>query len=79
MPGHISLYLKKFRTLVSGDALAIENGELEIAVPQFTLNIAEAKESVSKLLEYDLDRIICYYGWEYQEAIPAALRNAGNC
>ncbi|WP_097027479.1 MBL fold metallo-hydrolase [Clostridium peptidivorans] len=78
MPGHISIYLKKFKVLISGDALAIENGNLEIAAPQFTLDMAEAKESVLKLLNYDIQKIICYHGGEYQDNIPAALRNIEN-
>lgn len=78
MPGHISIYLKKFKVLISGDALAIENGNLEIAAPQFTLDMAEAKKSVSKLLEYDIEKIICYHGGEYQGNISDSLRNIEN-
>lgn len=75
MPGHISLYLKKLKVLISGDALAIENGNLQIAAPQYTLDMAEAKKSVLKLLNYDIEKIICYHGGEYQGNIPAALQN----
>lgn len=78
MPGHISIYLKKFKILISGDALAIENGNLEIAAPQFTLDMVEAKRSVSKLLKYDIEKIICYHGGEYQGNISDALRNIEN-
>lgn len=78
MPGHISIYLKKFKVLISGDALAIENGNLEIAAPQFTLDMGEAKKSISKLLNYDIQKIICYHGGEYQGNIPDALRNIEN-
>lgn len=76
IPGHISLYLKKFKVLISGDALAIENGSLEIAAPQFTLDMTEAKKSVLKLLDFDIQKIICYHGGEYQGDIPAALYKA---
>lgn len=73
MPGHISIYLKKFKVLISGDALAIENRNLEIAAPQFTLDMEEAKKSVMKLLNYNIQKIICYHGGEYQGDIPSAL------
>jgi glyoxylase-like metal-dependent hydrolase (beta-lactamase superfamily II) len=73
MPGHISIYLKEFKVLISGDALAIENGNLEIAAPQFTLDMEEAKKSVLKLLDYNTQKIICYHGGEYQGDIPSAL------
>jgi glyoxylase-like metal-dependent hydrolase (beta-lactamase superfamily II) len=75
MPGHISIYLKKYKVLISGDALAIENNKLEIAAPQFTLDMAEAKKSVLKLLNYDIEKIICYHGGEYKENISQALKN----
>ncbi|MCT8975308.1 MBL fold metallo-hydrolase [Clostridium sp. CX1] len=75
MPGHISLYINKCKVLISGDALAIENGKLEIAAPQFTLDMPEAKKSVLKLLNYDIEKIICYHGGEYKENISEALQN----
>lgn len=77
MPGHISIYLKELKVLISGDALAIENGNLEIAAPQFTLDMAEAKKSILKLLNYNIQKIICYHGGEYQGDIPAALHRIG--
>jgi glyoxylase-like metal-dependent hydrolase (beta-lactamase superfamily II) len=73
MPGHISIYVKEFKVLISGDALAIENGNLEIAAPKFTLDMAEAKKSVLKLLNYNIRKVICYHGGEYQGDIPVAL------
>lgn len=62
MPGHISIYLKESKTLIAGDALVIENGELACANPQYTLDMAEAKKSIGKLLTYEIDRIVCYHG-----------------
>lgn len=74
MPGHISIYIKKQKVLISGDALVIENGKLEIAVPQFTLDMTEAKRSVLKLLNYDIKSIICYHGGEYKGDISEELK-----
>lgn len=74
-PGHISLYIQKSKTIISGDALAIENGQLEIAAPQFTLDMEEAKKSVLKLLDYEIEKIICYHGGEYKGNIKEALHN----
>lgn len=73
MPGHISLYLKEFKTLISGDALVVENGELVIANPNYTLDMGEAKKSIEKLLNYDIEKIICYHGGIYTENIKASL------
>lgn len=65
MPGHISIYLKETKTLVTGDAMVIEDGKLCVANPQYTLDMAEAKRSIKKFSNYDIDRIICYHGGEY--------------
>jgi glyoxylase-like metal-dependent hydrolase (beta-lactamase superfamily II) len=78
MPGHISIYLKEFKVLISGDALAIENGNLEIAAPQFTLDMTEAKKSALKLLNYNIQKVICYHGGEYRGDIPSTLHRIGN-
>jgi glyoxylase-like metal-dependent hydrolase (beta-lactamase superfamily II) len=74
MPGHISIYAKESKTLISGDALVLENDKLAIANPNYTLNIKEAKESVYKLLNYDIDKIVCYHGGIYTEEIKSSLK-----
>lgn len=73
MPGHISLYIKESRTLIAGDALVIEDDKLGIANPNYTLDMAEAKKSIKKLLRYDIDNIICYHGGVYTQNIKASL------
>ncbi|GAA0720595.1 MBL fold metallo-hydrolase [Clostridium malenominatum] len=74
MPGHISLYLKESKTLIAGDALVVENGKLCIANPNYTLDMAKAKMSIKKLLDYDIEKIICYHGGVYTENIKASLQ-----
>lgn len=61
-PGHISLYLNKKKVLITGDAGALENGELVIANPQFTLDLEAAQESLNKILSLNAEEIICYHG-----------------
>lgn len=61
-PGHTSIYVNKKKVLITGDAAALENGELVIANPQFTLNIKEAEESLRKIINYGAKEIICYHG-----------------
>jgi len=74
MPGHISIYAKESKTLISGDALVIENNKLTIANPNYTLDLWEAKESIYKFLNYDIDKIICYHGGIYTEEIKSSLK-----
>lgn len=62
MPGHLSVYIKKHKTLITGDALIAIHGRLRIANPSYSLDIAEAKRSVAKLLAYDIETFICYHG-----------------
>jgi glyoxylase-like metal-dependent hydrolase (beta-lactamase superfamily II) len=73
MPGHISIYLKETKTLIAGDALVVENGELMIANPQYTLDMQKAKESIRKLLSYKIEKILCYHGGIYSGKIKDAL------
>jgi len=73
MPGHISIYLRDSKTLVAGDALVVENDELVIANPQYTLNLEEAKKTVKNLLNYGIEKIICYHGGVFIKNIKEAL------
>lgn len=73
-PGHICLYLHEFKTLIAGDALFLQNGELVISLPMFTYDMEQAKKSVKKLLDYDIEKIICYHGGVYEGNIKEALR-----
>ena len=65
-PGHISVYVHETKSLIAGDAAALENGELVIANPQFTLDMKGAKDSLSKLKNYGVNEIICYHGGLYK-------------
>jgi glyoxylase-like metal-dependent hydrolase (beta-lactamase superfamily II) len=61
-PGHISLYLSEFNTIISGDAIALEDGKPVIANPQFTLDMQKAQASMQRLLTHTAQKIICYHG-----------------
>jgi len=62
MPGHISVYSKKFKAVITGDALTADRGILQSANPAFTLDMALSKKSAAKFLRYDVEQIICYHG-----------------
>ncbi len=61
-PGHLSLYIKNKKTMITGDAAVLENNQLVIANPQYTLNLDHAKESLATLMNYDVETFICYHG-----------------
>ncbi|MGG1658113.1 MBL fold metallo-hydrolase [Brevibacillus sp. NRS-1366] len=75
MPGHISLYLPTSKTLISADAVVIEQGRLEIANPQYTMDLEEAIRSVQRLLDYDIEQLICYHGGLFIGNVKQALQH----
>jgi len=72
-PGHISLYIENEKTLIAGDALIVENGELCMAMPEFVLNTQDAQNSIRNILHYDIEKIICYHGGIYDTDIRKSL------
>ena len=73
MPGHLSLYIRQDKTLIAGDALVIKKGKLAIALPEYAVDLKEAQDSVRHLLDYDIDRILCYHGGVYDTYIRSSL------
>lgn len=61
--GHISLYIEASKTLIANDAVVVETGgELNIANPEFTLDLRAAIHSVQKIRELDITTLICFHG-----------------
>lgn len=61
-PGHISLYLKKSKTLVVGDAMFSVEGSLKGPHPQSTPDMDTAFRSLKKCLDFDIETVVCYHG-----------------
>ena len=61
-PGHISLYLEQEKVLITGDAAVVEEGRLEVANPQFCLDLEQAERSLERLRGIPCARYICYHG-----------------
>jgi glyoxylase-like metal-dependent hydrolase (beta-lactamase superfamily II) len=61
-PGHISLYHKPSKTLITADALIVENGLLQGPVPELALDYRLALKSISKFTAYDIETVICFHG-----------------
>ncbi|MGI6705894.1 MAG: MBL fold metallo-hydrolase [Clostridia bacterium] len=66
-PGHICLYLKKYKALVTGDAMNLMDGKLVGPNPVYTFDMDLARESLKKLSRYDIEKVICYHGGLYQD------------
>lgn len=65
-PGHISLYHKKSKTLITGDTLLVVDGQLRKPDPHLTLDMNVAIKSLKKLAQYDIETVICYHGGLYK-------------
>lgn len=63
--GHICVYVRDQKTLITGDAIALENGKLERVNDFYNHDIEQAKQSLETLRDLDIDRVLCYHGGEY--------------
>lgn len=64
--GHICLYLRESKTLIAGDAVAVENGSLVATPASLNYHENEYRESLKKLAGYEVNRVLCYHGGLYQ-------------
>ncbi|HWR38410.1 MAG TPA: MBL fold metallo-hydrolase [Patescibacteria group bacterium] len=64
-PGHICLYLKTCKILISGDLLRVDQGVLNGPVPEYTPDMFLAQQSLKKIAGYNFSEVICYHGGVY--------------
>ncbi|HFJ9468162.1 MBL fold metallo-hydrolase [Bacillus paranthracis] len=74
-PGHISLYLKRSKILVAEDSMYSVNGKLGGVHAPTTLNIMEARQSLKKYLNLDIESVVCYHGGLSKGNIKIQLQN----
>ncbi|MDQ3279474.1 MAG: MBL fold metallo-hydrolase [Bacteroidota bacterium] len=72
-PGHFSLYIKKQKILVAADVVVIEEKGLALANPQFALDLPKAIDSVKKLQDLPIEKLICYHGGVLESGVSEAL------
>ncbi|HET7657131.1 MAG TPA: MBL fold metallo-hydrolase [Bacillales bacterium] len=73
-PGHISLYLNAEKILIAGDALMVEQGQLMLPDPKSTLDMDLAKQSIKKLTNFDIEKVICYHGGLFESNVNHRVR-----
>lgn len=64
-PGHLSLFVEKSRLLIAGDELRVEGGELVGPRESATPDMESANASLAKLVDYQIDYVLCYHGGLY--------------
>jgi glyoxylase-like metal-dependent hydrolase (beta-lactamase superfamily II) len=72
-PGHISLYHEPSRTLIAGDALVVQDGQLCGSDPDTTLDRPTAHASIAKLSAFDIESVICYHGGLFRDNVMERL------
>lgn len=75
MPGHISVYLSAFKVLIAGDALAVKDGKLSVVDTGSVMDVSAARESMRKLLTYDIQKVISYHGGIAMHQIKKSLND----
>jgi glyoxylase-like metal-dependent hydrolase (beta-lactamase superfamily II) len=73
-PGHICLYHKPSKTLIAGDALFVEGGNLGPAPPFINADPPTAMASIKRLSSYDISNVIAYHGGLFQNNPNRRLR-----
>ncbi|MER3554594.1 MAG: hypothetical protein C4331_09670 [Meiothermus sp.] len=73
-PGHISLYLEKDQTLIAGDAVTAEDGQVRGPSVIATPDMPEALRSIAKLAELDIQTLVAYHGGVVQGNVQSQFR-----
>jgi glyoxylase-like metal-dependent hydrolase (beta-lactamase superfamily II) len=60
--------------LIAGDSLFLQDGELLLSLPMFTWDTKQARQSIEKLLGYDIEKVVCYHGVVYEGYIKEDLK-----
>jgi glyoxylase-like metal-dependent hydrolase (beta-lactamase superfamily II) len=75
VPRHISLYIKESKTFIAADAIVVENEQLAIANPQFTMDLQQAIASIRRIEQLDIEKMICYHDGVVKKDIKKQLSN----
>ena len=72
-PDHLVFYIEAAGVLIAGDLLRNDSEYLGGPNPDFTLNMAAARDSMEKLLDFEITDVVCYHGG-HMEATEADVR-----
>ncbi|SHE88989.1 Glyoxylase, beta-lactamase superfamily II [Seinonella peptonophila] len=73
-PGHISLYHQASKMLIAGDALIARDGQLHGPDRVTSLDHRLAQDSVKRLLDYEIESVLCYHGGIYEGDVQKRLQ-----
>lgn len=61
-PGHMCLYIEKYKLLIAGDLLLLKDGNITICSKELNYNNDMYLQSVNKIRDLELETIICFHG-----------------
>lgn len=61
-PGHMCLYIEKYKLLIAGDLLLLKDGNITICPKELNYNNDMYLQSVNKIRDLELEMIICFHG-----------------
>jgi glyoxylase-like metal-dependent hydrolase (beta-lactamase superfamily II) len=73
-PGHVCYFVKSLGLLIAGDALRVENGELAGPGLNATPDMPSAVASLSNLLAYPIQCVVCYHGGFFSRGPLARIK-----
>ena len=73
MPGHLAVFVEEDGLLIAGDSLIADQGRLLMANPRYTLDMAGARESVRRLLDLPIQRVLCFHGGLVEKDVRKAM------
>lgn len=61
-PGHMCLYIEKYKLLIAGDLLCLKDGNITNCPKELNYNNDMYLQSVNKIRDLELEMIICFHG-----------------
>lgn len=61
-PGHMCLYIEKYKLLIAGDLLCLKDGNITLCPKELNYNNDMYLQSVNKIRDLELEMIICFHG-----------------
>ena len=61
-PGHMCLYIEKYKLLIAGDLLLLKDGNITTCPKELNYNNDMYLQSVNKIRDLELETIICFHG-----------------
>lgn len=66
--GHISLYIQSVNSVITGDAAVKEGETLNVANPEYSMNLEDAENSLKRIKDLNAEKYYCFHGGLLEKA-----------